>query len=100
MFSNNFNLIILVDVQHLNFMCFINGFIFCLSCCSTLFFKIISVTAELRRNNLSNAWREVNQSDIYSFEQKNSFFSLKLFTTDTQDMFILTLQIHNIPHDY
>ena len=97
-FSDNFNLIILVGIQHLHE----NGRISCVSnrlytlpkitLLHSLFYKIISFTTELWHLN------EIKGISIHLTGK--SFFFFKVFATDTQEKIILTLQIYNIPDVY
>ena len=72
-----------------------------LSCCSTLFYKIISFTASILDspwwNNSSNSLQELNRSKFYSFEQEVSSLSSYLLPTNKKKSYLL---IHNISHAY
>ena len=71
-----------------------------LSCCSTLFYKIISFTASILDspwwNNSSNSLQELNRSEFYSFEREISSLSSYLLPTNKKKY----LLIHNISHAY
>ena len=67
--------------------------------CSTIFYKVISFTAEAAELRPNNAKQRLNQSNFYSFEQEVSSLPSYFLLTRKKKV-ILTLLIHNIPHSY
>ena len=88
----------------ISYLAFLQGFSLSLkklSCCSTLFYKIISFTAGILDspwwNNSSNSLQELNRREFYSFEKEVSSLSSYLLRTNRKKSYLL---IHNISHAY